>query len=216
MLLRKFSAYLLVAILTFATSCDNKVKVACVGDSITYGYNIKNREKNNYPQQLQRILGNSFMVENFGVNGATMRKDGDLSYWDQSAFKKALAYNPDIVVIMLGTNDSKPQNWGPEEKQLYKKDYLEMIKMFKALKSNPKIFICDPPPAFSTRWGINDTIITNEVIPVIDTIAKQEDLTVIDLYHPFVNMSEHFADDIHPDSTGASILAKNVAEMILK
>lgn len=33
------------------------IKVACVGNSITYGAGISNREKNSYPAQLQYYLG---------------------------------------------------------------------------------------------------------------------------------------------------------------
>ena len=205
---------LIILMMLWGCNSHKVIKVACVGDSITNGYSIKNREKNNYPAQLQQLLGDRYDIRNFGVNGATMRKDGDLPYWDQEAYQKALAFKPDIVVIMLGTNDSKPQNWRPEDKGKYKKDYLDMINKFKSLESKPRIFICDPPPAFSVRWGINDTIITNEVMPVIKAVAKEENLTVIDLYHPFVGMSEHFEDDIHPDSTGAAVLAGEVAKHI--
>jgi len=217
MLRKRYVTWLWMLIFVFASGCNEKeIKVACVGDSITYGYNIKNRDSNNYPVQLQRILGDKFEVKNFGVCGATMRKDGDLSYWNTPEFDSALKFNPDIIVLMLGTNDSKPQNWGGKQKELYKKDYLDMIKKFKSLKSKPKIFICYPPPAFSLRWGINDTIITNEVIPDINFVAKKENLNIIDLYTPFVKMGEHFEDDIHPDSTGAAIIAKTVAKKILK
>ena len=87
------------------------VKIACVGDSITFGAAIQDRENRNYPLQLGKLLGDGYAVRNFGVNGATLLKQGDLPYWTRPQFKMATEFQPNIVIIKLGTNDSKPQNW---------------------------------------------------------------------------------------------------------
>ncbi len=218
MLSKNYFLYLMLSVLIFFASCNNKKvkKVACVGDSITYGYNIKNREKNNYPVQLQHLLGEKYQVKNFGVCGATMLKKGELSYWDQPQLDSALAFQPDIVVLMLGTNDSRPPNWKPNGKERFVKDYFAMVKKFKALKSHPKIYICDPPPAFAIVWGVNDSIIKDIIIPAIDSVAYVENLRLINLYRPFINMKIHFKDNIHPDSTGAALIAKIVSKNILE
>jgi len=70
------------------------IRVACIGDSITYGSGIKFRTRDSYPAQLGRMLGETWQVRNFGVSGATMLKNGDKPYWDQQALGDALAYNP--------------------------------------------------------------------------------------------------------------------------
>ncbi len=67
-----------------------QIKVACVGDSITFGFTIENRDQNSYPAQLGRLLGKNWEVKNFGVIGATLLKKGDMPYWKQ----KAWAYLP--------------------------------------------------------------------------------------------------------------------------
>ena len=104
--------FLIVAALTCAAcSLSAKIIVSCVGDSITFGAAIKDRGKNSYPSQLQELLGDDYKVNNFGVNGATLLKRGDKPYWKLEAYKKALGSNPDIVIIKLGTNDTKPHNW---------------------------------------------------------------------------------------------------------
>ena len=182
------------------------IRVACIGDSITYGYSIKNRIKDCYPAQLGRMLGQKWQVRNFGVSGATLLKKGDLPYWNQQAFKDALAYNPNVVIIKLGTNDTKPQNW--KYKDQFFADYSDMIDCFAELPSKPRIWICKPVPAYGERWGISETIIKNEVIPLIDRIARSKHVAVIDLYGPLSGKPELFPDQIHPNAEGAYDIAK--------
>jgi lysophospholipase L1-like esterase len=182
------------------------IRVACIGDSITYGYSIKNRIKDSYPTQLGRMLGDKWQVRNFGVSGATLLKKGDLPYWNQQAFKDALAYNPNVVTIKLGTNDTKPQNW--KYKDQFAADYADMIDRFAELPSKPRIWICRPVPAYAERWGISETIIKNEVLPLIKQIASKKHVPVIDLYDPLRGKAELFPDQIHPNAEGAYDIAK--------
>ncbi|MGB2863426.1 MAG: SGNH/GDSL hydrolase family protein [Sedimentisphaerales bacterium] len=182
------------------------IRAACIGDSITYGASIRNRTKDCYPVQLGRMLGDEWQVRNFGVSGATLLKKGDLPYWNQQAFKDALAYNPNIVIIKLGTNDTKPQNW--KYKDQFPTDYADMIDRFSELPSCPRIWICQPVPAYGERWGITDTIIKNEVIPLINLIAHRKNVPVIDLFAPLSDKPELFPDLIHPNAEGAHSIAK--------
>jgi acyl-CoA thioesterase-1 len=184
------------------------IRIACIGDSITYGYSIKNRSKDCYPAQLGRMLGQKWQVRNFGVSGATLLKKGDLPYWNQQAFKDALAYNPHVVIIKLGTNDTKPQNW--KYKDQFAADYTNMIDRFAELPSNPRIWICQPVPAYGEQWGISETRIKNEVIPLINRIARSKHVPVIDLYGPLSGKPELFPDQIHPNAEGAYDIAKEI------
>ena len=92
-------------------SFAQKVKVACVGNSVTWGYLLPNRETECYPYQLGKMLGDSYEVKNFGVSGATLLEKGHRPYIIQEFYKEALAYKPDVVVISLGLNDTDPRNW---------------------------------------------------------------------------------------------------------
>ena len=184
------------------------IRVACVGDSITYGHGIKNRLKACYPAQLGRMLGDRWEVRNFGVSGATMLKQGDLPYWQQQAFKDALAYNPHVVIIKLGTNDTKPQNW--KFKDEFESDYADMIDRFSELPARPRVWICYPVPAFAERWGINEFVVKNEVIPLISQVARRERVPIINLYQPLSGKPKYFPDDIHPDAEGAFLMAKKI------
>ena len=130
------------------------VKVACVGDSITQGSGLPDPAKNAYPGQLQSLLGDRWKVGNFGVSGRTLLKKGDFPYWNEKAYRDALAFAPDVVIIKLGTNDTKPQNWKHEAE--FVADYTELVKSFQALESKPRVFVCRPCPVVGNgAWGIN-------------------------------------------------------------
>ncbi len=208
--------FLSVTLLTFLmvplSLAARPVKVACVGDSITYGAAINGREKNSYPAQLQRLLGDGYVVKNFGNSGSTMLKKGDKPYWKQKEFKAAKEFSPEIVIIKLGTNDTKPQNWkhGSE----FVADYKSMIAEFRTLPSKPKIYVCLPVPAFAVRWGISDTVINKDVLPATRNLAKATGATLIDLNVALQGKEEHFPDKIHPNQAGAEIIAQTVAGAI--
>ncbi|MCL5029389.1 MAG: GDSL-type esterase/lipase family protein [Bacteroidetes bacterium] len=183
------------------------IKVACVGNSITAGAGLAN-PNNAYPQQLGGILGNEYQVVNFGVSGRTMLKKGDSPYWKEPAYQEALKFKPQILIICLGTNDSKPWNW------VYKNDffgdYSDMVNSFRQGNPNIQIFTCFPTRVFHDNFGITDSIIHYQIIPLIDSVRKTENTDVIDFYDQVKNDSADFHDGIHPDSAGAAIMA-NIA-----
>ncbi len=190
----------------------DKIRVACVGASITYGYSINDREKNCYPAQMQNLLGNGYDVRNFGVNSRTMLKHGDFPYWNDGAYKQALAFNPNIVVIDLGGNDSKPQNW--KYKNEFAADTRAMIASFRALPSKPRVLLCLPMPAFKLMWGINNEVYTNELIPMLREVAFDTGTELVDLHTAFLNKEAWFADNIHPNADGAALMARLVGGII--
>jgi acyl-CoA thioesterase I len=193
-------------------SIKGTIRVACIGNSITYGYAIDDRENNSYPAQLDRLLPPQWDVRNFGVSGATLLKKGDKPYWEESEFQKALAFKPHVVVIKLGTNDSKPQNWVYNSQ--FEDDYCALIEQFKALDTQPRIWICLPVPAYDTRWSIRGEIITGEVIPAIRHVAAREQVPLIDLYTPLSGKETLFPDKIHPNTEGSGIIAREVKQAL--
>ncbi|MDC0497388.1 GDSL-type esterase/lipase family protein [bacterium] len=196
-------------ILKYATSVDEPIRVACVGDSITYGASIKGRANNCYPAQLQRLLGKAYEVQNFGVNGATLLKKGNNPYWRTKRFKPAHAFNPDIVVIKLGSNDSKPDNW--RHKDNFVDDYVALIESFRALPSKPVVYICKPVPAFPPgNSKITDPIVRGEVIPLIQEVAEKAKVEVIDLYVALSDRADLFPDKVHPNAKGAGVIAQTI------
>lgn len=190
----------------------NAIKIACIGNSITEGNGIKDKAKDSYPAQLQQMLGQNYEVQNFGVSGRTLLRKGDFPYWNEETFRNAKDFQPDVVVIKLGTNDTKPQNWKYADE--FVKDYKVFIDEFRALDSSPKIYICYPVPAFEIKWGIDNKIITGEVIPFIDEIAEEMEVEIIDLYTALDGKVTLFPDAIHPNKAGAKVIATTVAAVI--
>ena len=189
------------------------VRVACIGNSITDGHGIDMSGSRGYPAQLQRLLGENYVVKNYGRSARTMLEKGDNPYMKERAWRDALAFKPNVVVIKLGTNDSKPANWqyGAEFEQ-------DLRTMLKALKeaSNPRVILCTPVPAYKASWTISDSVIVNEIIPIINKVAKKERLEVIDLHTLFQNNDgkQMQSDGIHPTEQGDAQMARAVFDAI--
>jgi lysophospholipase L1-like esterase len=180
------------------------VQIACIGDSITQGAGAAGGKS--YPAQLQGLLGESWKVSNFGVSGRTLLKKGDFPYWKEKAYQKALASKPNVVIIMLGTNDTKPQNWKHEAE--FVNDYRDLVKSFLALESKPQIFVCRPCPVPEPgNFGINDTNL-KEVIKRVDGLAAEMNLGIIDMHAALVAKPQLLPDRVHPNTEGAGEMAK--------
>ncbi|MFT5129323.1 MAG: lysophospholipase L1-like esterase/predicted esterase [Rhodothermales bacterium] len=185
-----------------------KIRVACVGDSITFGAGIKDRKNMAYPVQLGTLLGDGYEVRNYGVSARTMLRKGDHPIQKEPAYAKALAFLPNVVVIKLGTNDTKPHNW--KHKADFAEDTRAMVAEFRALPSKPTVYLCRPVPAYPERWGISDVVIKNEVIPLIDAVGKELGVTIIDLYTALSDKPKMFPDKIHPNAAGAGLIAQEI------
>ncbi|WP_324673546.1 GDSL-type esterase/lipase family protein [Hymenobacter sp. GOD-10R] len=209
--IRKFWVWSFLLALTISTSfAQTKIKVACVGNSITEGYGVK--DGRTYPIQLQELLGDPYDVRNYGISGRTLLKKGDRPYWKEAKYQEVLQWEPNIVVIKLGTNDSKPQNW--KYKADFKKDYVAFVKSFKKLPSHPKVYLSKPMPAYRANFSISPEIIKSEILPLVEAIAKKTHTQVIDLYTPMLGHDDLAPDGIHPTSAGDAILAQEVFKAI--
>lgn len=187
------------------------VRVACIGDSITFAAASGKREETSYPAQLQTLLGKNFEVRNYGVSGATMLRASERPYWNQKDYAEAKEFLPEIIVIKLGTNDSKPQHWN---RDAYARDYRDMIDELRALPSKPSIIVCRPVPAFSENFKIRNSVIVGEIIPTVDEIAVEKGTPIVDAYNALLDHGTDFPDGIHPDAAGCNLLAKAVAAVV--
>ena len=196
---------------------QEKIKVACVGNSVTYGYGHKNPAETSYPTQLQQLLGEEYEVRNFGHSGATLLNKGHRPYTKLPEYKAALEFAPDIVVIHLGLNDTDPRNW-PNYRDEFFGDYTGIIDSFRKAHpdGNPKIIVCRMTPIFhwhrrfksGTRdwyWQIQEKI---------EEIAQHENLELVDLSRYLYSRPDLMPDALHPNAEGAGILAKQVYQAI--
>lgn len=180
------------------------VRLACIGDSITQG--VGAAKGKSYPAQLQELLGPKWKVGNFGISGRTLLKKGDLPYWNEKAYQKALAFKPDVVIIMLGTNDTKPQNWKHEAE--FVADYTGLVNSFLTLESKPRVFVCRPCPVPEPgNFGINETNVKEEILR-IDRLAVEMKLGTIDMHAALADKPQFLPDRVHPNTEGAAEMAK--------
>lgn len=191
------------------------VKIACIGNSVTFGAGLKNPVREAYPAVLQQLMGDGYEVRNFGLSGATLLKKGHRPYYKTKEFAAALAFKADIAIVHLGLNDTDPRNW-PDFKDDFEPDYAWLLDTLKKQNPNIKLYICRLTPIFNghprfksgTRdwyWQIQQTI------PVI---ANANQAQIIDLNKALHNRPDLFADNLHPDKEGAAIIAKTVYEKI--
>lgn len=187
-----------------------KTKVACVGNSVTFGYKIDQPGINSYPAQLQQLLGDSYEVGNFGKSGATLLRKGHRPYMEQDEFKAAVDFKPDILIVSLGLNDTDPRNW-PNYRDEFIADYMALISQIKKSDgTKPELYIGRMTPIFhwhprflsGTRdwfWQIQETI---------EQVAVNCNARLIDWHTPLHQRPDLLPDALHPNKEGASIMAQ--------
>lgn len=196
---------------------QNDIKVAAVGDSTTYGLRIDNWSENAYPHQLGEHLGEGYWVGNFGANNYAAMKSADFPYDETEEYNSSLEFNPDIIVIMLGTNDSKKINW--QDNAQFKKEYKQLVEAY--IDNNPEaeVYLATPPNAYNDAdqpGDINNENI-NKVSAVVKEVSAEKEADLIDINQLTQEHRGWFQmDGIHPNAEGAKNIAEEVDEHISK
>lgn len=193
-----------------------QIKVACVGDSITYGHGISGWPENSYPHVLQELLGDGYHVNNYGVSSYAVQEKADRSYRTLAHYQECLAYDADIVVFMMGSNDSKPENW--KDAETFRMDLESLLDSF----GDAKIILCTPATAFflegQTEGVTNHNIqplMVDEIAQVVKEIAEKKGYTLLDIHALTADHPEWFTKDgVHPNNEGAAAIAKAVGNAI--
>lgn len=183
------------------------IKVACVGDSIT--------QDSEYPTDLQTMLGSNYTVGNFGSRESTVLRISWKPYMNQPEFQNAMDFNPDIVVIMLGTNDGLRMLHSFNE--TFDEDYTALVNSFQELENKPQILVAKPPPIFSNSSDLSSEYHSEAIIPMTEEIATDLNLPIIDVYNAFGDNADYLsADGVHPNNDGAALIASEVYKAILE
>ena len=199
--------------LSYSSFAQNIVKVACIGNGVTFGIGVENREKNNFPQQLQYLLGENYKVTNFGVVNAPLLNTGNAGYVKTEAFKKSQAILPDIVFLELGLDEIKSMD------TVLVSNITNTIESFVdsylKLSSHPRVVILLPLPIFLNDSSLlNNSVIKNKIIPKIQKIAYEKNLEVLDLFSMFIDKQDLFLDKVHPSSLGGTLISKRLYELV--
>lgn len=209
--MKKILSLMLLVACCLMAGAQEKIKVACVGNSITYGSGVANREVNAYPVKLQGMLGDAYEVGNFGKPGATLLNKGHRPYTQQQEYKDALAFAGDIVVIHLGINDTDPRNW-PNYQDEFIEDYRALIQSFRQVNPKARFLIARMTPLSDRHWryesGTRDW--HEEIQQAIACVAKAEGIQMINFFEPLHPYPYILEDNIHPNAEGAHMLAEIV------
>jgi len=179
------------------------IRVACIGDSIT--------EISHYPEELQELLGDGYLVGNFGVSGSAVSNNASKPYINQTAFQQAKDFQPQVVIIMLGTNDAKWENY--RHVGNFPSDYKELIREYEALPEEQQIWIVTPPPIYDNVLGLYNTYLEQGVLLGIEQVADDLDLPTIDVNEALAD-PEYFIDGVHPNLDGAEVIASIISDAI--
>jgi acyl-CoA thioesterase I len=197
------------ALITAWSGTAVAARIACVGDSITFGWELSDRDHQSYPAVLQTLLGTQHSVKNFGTSGRTVLRKTNLPYWKDGNFRASGEFEPDVVVVMLGSNDAKPSYW-PAHKAEFTADYTAMIEHYRALGA--LVYVATPPPVFrGGRFGITTAVVNGEIVPLVRQVAASAKAPLIDVFAALSGKDGCFPDTVHPNADGAKLIAQTVA-----
>jgi len=197
---------------------SSSMRIACVGDSVTWGAFLLHRKRDCYPAVLQRLVGETVTVGNFGMIGHTLQSSGDFPYEISRPYRNSGEFAPDLVLIMLGTNDSKPKNWKGAEPFI--EHYRNLIEHYRSLPSAPKVYLMTLPAVYGrgrsnrVRYGMSADAVL-QMCDAIRSLASDEGLGLIDAHKATSNRPDVFRfDGVHPGAAGAELIAQAAYEAL--
>lgn len=191
----------------------SRIVVAAVGDSNTFGAGaLAAHATKSYPAQLQRLLGDEYQVLNFGFSGRTLLASGDLPYTAEDMFVQSRRARPDIVLIMLGTNDTKPVNWNAEA---FEPELAAFVRGYQELPNAPRVYLLTPPGAFRNPYTIDPRLVAGEVVPTVVRVAEETGAGLIDIHVVTADRRDVTPDGVHPNGRGYGLIARAVYDAIV-
>ena len=178
------------------------IKIAAVGDSLTYGYGLENRQQDAYPSILLELLGS-----NYGLSGRSLLSTSDYPYLKEKNAQQSLESDADIVIIMIGSNDSRAAYWNKEQ---FIKEYRDFVKCYIKLPSQPDVFIVAPPHVPTSRFGLNNEVIRDEIQQIVEDVAAELGVHFINLYPVTEGHPEYYSDGLHLTPLGNRVIAKAI------
>lgn len=212
--------YILKLLTTHPEKADpEKRRIVCIGDSITFGAGVqKTRRQHAWTYVWNRALGDSFQVLNYGVSGATLQKEGDFPYHKVGFLKRLVKADPELIVLMLGTNDAKPYNWNEKR---FIREYESLIRNLMRISRSSRLVLMSPPRAFPdqvtgiTGYDIDPGPVEGSIRRAVHSLGERYGLQVIDLFALTKDHPEYFDDGVHPNEEGNKAIARFLKKEII-
>jgi len=199
-------------LIPFVSAQQKTIKVACIGNSITEGYGASDPSETGYVAQLKILFGNRYIVENFGSSGATACRNTNKPYASLEIFHAAQIFEPNIVFIALGTNDSQPEVWNTGDyAKNFEADLTYICKKFEEMPTKPDIYLCLPAIISpSARWKHQPQVLLREITPLIRKIAKKNNYTIVSFNTALKDCNDCYSEDdkLHPNDKGHRLMAE--------
>lgn len=209
----------------------SKIKIACIGDSLTEATNLDGLEdyrQYSYPARLQEILG-AERVTNLGIGGSSIGR-----YWDNAFVDryKEIPEDTDLIIVYGGTNDgfcaseAEVGTLEEREKRTFYGDLDELLQGIRADYPNAFVVIATPLPnvLHDMLKKERDYLVPQAtLVEAIKRMAKEYDVPVIDLYnsnildsHDAAVIYNYMPDGVHCNQEGYEILARHFAAELIK
>lgn len=180
----------------------------CLGDSITIG----SRSYLGYPEYCGSFLSaetnKDWNVTNHAVSGYTTI---DLTRSIDKNFSNLKTIRPDIITILIGTNDLK-SNTSP---LLFKIAYEQLVVKAQLIMGNNNIILIGIPKLMDGvmlpyKTSMNQTVITyNEIIREISNTKGL-------IFEQLVCHKNDFYDGVHLNESGSKSFGNQICSSILK
>lgn len=192
---------------------NGAIKVATVGDSLTYGYGLENRVQDAYPSILLEKLGSHYQVSNFGMSGRSLLSTTEYPYLQEKNARLSLESEADIVIIMIGSNDSRPAFWNREQ---FIKEYKELVNLYVSMPSQPDVLLVTPPYVPTSRFGLNNDVVRDDLQEIIPQVAAEFHLPYVNLYPVTEGHLEYYSDGLHLTPLGNRVIAEAIYSALMR
>lgn len=189
------------------------IKVAAVGDSLTYGYGLENRREEAYPSVLLDLLGSHYQVSNYGMSGRSLLSTSDYPYLQEKNAQASLQSDADIVIIMIGSNDSRAAYWNKEQ---FVKEYRALAESYLRMASQPEVFLVAPPYVPTSRFGLNNDIVRDELQTIVAKTATDLGVHFVNLYLITEGKMDYYSDGLHLTPLGNQVIAQEIFSALMR
>ena len=189
------------------------IKIAAVGDSLTYGYGLENRHQDAYPSILLELLGSNYQVANYGMSGRSLLSTSDYPYLNEKNAQQSLESDADIVIIMIGSNDSRAAYWNKEQ---FIKEYRAFAEAYLQMASQPEVFLVAPPHVPTSRFGLNNDIVRDELQAIVAETASDLGVHFVNLYPITEGKMDYYSDGLHLTPLGNQVIAQEIFSALMR